>query len=275
MRAPLRRSGPGPHEAEPGLGRLGRGGRGRLGLPRPGGKLRGAQGANGPLVFEFAAVRVWAVRHREAPARRSGCWSGGRWRRTPEIKYYVSNADASTPLDVLAGVACTRHQVEDFFEDAKSYLGMAQYETRSWVGWHHHMTLVGLAHLFITITKLTLRRETPELTLDMTVRLLRATFKLPIWTRSTHCACWNITWGEIASPHAHMRHMDGPQAERETPSAVELDTFRTGGFPHHRGCSRSGPLCQRKRRGISGIGRLSECPSHSFVRSRLHQLSAL
>ena len=58
----------------------------------------------------------------------------------PEIQYYVSNADASTPLGVLAQVACTRHAVEDYFEDCKSYLGMAQYETRSWIGWHHHMT---------------------------------------------------------------------------------------------------------------------------------------
>ena len=33
--------------------------------------------------------------------------------------------------------------VEAFFEDCKSSLGMTQYETRSWAGWHHHMTLVG------------------------------------------------------------------------------------------------------------------------------------
>jgi len=110
------------------------------------------QGAKGPLCFEFAAVRVWAVRHGEAGlpvwllVRRS-------LEPTPEVKYYVSNADESTPLEVLARVACTRHKVEDFFEDAKSYLGMAQYETRSWVGWHHHMSLVAMAHLFVTLTR--------------------------------------------------------------------------------------------------------------------------
>jgi SRSO17 transposase len=49
--------------------------------------------------------------------------------------------------------------VEEFFEDAKSYLGMAQYETRSWVGWHHHMTLVGLAHLFVTLMRLRLKKK--------------------------------------------------------------------------------------------------------------------
>jgi SRSO17 transposase len=116
------------------------------------------QGAKGPLAFEFAAIRVWAVRHGEAGppiwllVRRS-------LEPVPEVKYYVSNADASTPLEVLARVACTRHKVEDFFEDAKSYLGMAQYETRSYVGWHHHMSLVAMAHLFITLTRRVLGKK--------------------------------------------------------------------------------------------------------------------
>jgi hypothetical protein len=36
---------------------------------------------------------------------------------------------------------------------------MAQYETRSWIGWHHHMTLVGLAHLFVTLTRRRLKKS--------------------------------------------------------------------------------------------------------------------
>ena len=114
--------------------------------------LRIRQGTKGPLAFEFSAVRVWAVRH-GTPG--PPIWSLVRrsLELTPEIKYYVSNADASTPLGVLAEVACTRHEVEDYFEDARSYLGMAQYETRSYVGWHHHMSLGALAHLFITLTR--------------------------------------------------------------------------------------------------------------------------
>jgi len=63
---------------------------------------------------------------------------------------------------VLAEVACTRHEVEAYLEDAKSYLGMAQYETRSWIGWHHHMSLVGLAHLFITLTQRDLKKKRPS-----------------------------------------------------------------------------------------------------------------
>ncbi len=72
---------------------------------------------------------------------------------TPEVKYYISNGDAETTLAVLASVACSRFRVEEFFEACKSYLGMAQYETRSYVGWHHHMALVAVAHLFVTLTR--------------------------------------------------------------------------------------------------------------------------
>ena len=115
-------------------------------------RLQVRDGAKGPLAFEFAAVRVWAVRHRR-PGPPIWLLIRRSLEEEPEIKYYVSNAEAETPLGVLAGVACTRHEVEDYFEDAKSYLGMAQYETRSYVGWHHHMSLVAVAHLLITLTR--------------------------------------------------------------------------------------------------------------------------
>jgi SRSO17 transposase len=114
--------------------------------------IRVRQGAKGPLCFEFAAVRVWAVRHRR-PGPPIWLVIRRSLEPVPEVKYYVSDADGATPLEVLAEVACTRHAVEDYFEDGKSYLGMAQYETRSWVGWHHHMSLVAMAHLFITLTR--------------------------------------------------------------------------------------------------------------------------
>ncbi len=116
------------------------------------------EGAMGPLVFEFAAVRVWGVRHRK-PGPPSWLLIRRSLGADPELKYYVSNADAETPLSTLALVTCARFRVEEFFEDCKGYLGMAQYETRSWVGWHHHMTLVGLAHLFATLARGCLQKK--------------------------------------------------------------------------------------------------------------------
>jgi SRSO17 transposase len=120
--------------------------------------LKVREGASGPLVFEFAAVRVWAMRDQKpGPAvwlvvRRS-------LEEAPEVKYYISNGDGQTPLEVLALVACTRCRVEEFFGEAKTYLGMAQYETRSWAGWHHHMALVAVAHLFVTLSRVRLKKS--------------------------------------------------------------------------------------------------------------------
>jgi SRSO17 transposase len=138
-------------------------------------------GAKGPLAFAFARVRVWAVRHRKpGPA----CWL--LWRRSlepdAEVKYYLSNAAADEPLETMALVTGTRYRVEEYFEEGKSYLGMAQYEARAWSSWHHHMSLVGLAHLFVTLTRLRLKKETPELTLDMALRLLKSALACPTLT---------------------------------------------------------------------------------------------
>jgi len=139
------------------------------------------EGAKGPLVFEFAFVRVWAVRHRRL--------GPPQWliiRRSlaadPEYKYYVSNADGNTPTEHLALVTGTRWRVEEYFEDGKDDLGMSDYEARAWTSWHHHMSLVALAHLFITLNRHELQQEIPELTLPMTMRLLQAALKKPTLT---------------------------------------------------------------------------------------------
>jgi SRSO17 transposase len=116
------------------------------------------EGSGEPVAYEFAAVRVWAMRDGgPGPA----IWLllrrpvGGAW----EVKYYVPNAAAETTLETLAVVSGCRHRVEEYFEDGKGYLGMGQYECRTWAGWHHHMTLVALAHLLVTRTHLRLKKK--------------------------------------------------------------------------------------------------------------------
>jgi SRSO17 transposase len=139
-------------------------------------KLR--EGTKGPLAFRFARVRVWAMRGRKAGPpiwvviQRS---LGSK----PEVRYWVSNAGPEVELKVLAAVIGCRWRVEEIFEDAKDHLGMADYEVRCWSSWHHHMSLVALAHLYVTLTRLELREEEPELTLDMAVRLLEASLPRP------------------------------------------------------------------------------------------------
>ena len=96
--------------------------------------------------------------------------------RPHEVGYYLSNADEETTLDVLALVVSTRWRVEEYFEDAKKHLGMADYETRAWTSWHHHMALVALAHFIVTLTRRDVKDDVPDFTLHMAVRVLQSAF---------------------------------------------------------------------------------------------------
>jgi SRSO17 transposase len=114
-------------------------------------RYRLLEGSKGPLVAEFAAVRMVAVRER-LPGPEG-------WllvRRTvlaadeePEYKYYLSNAPAETPLGDLVRVSGMRWPIEACFAEGGQELGLDDYEVRSWRGWHHHTTLVILAHHFL------------------------------------------------------------------------------------------------------------------------------
>ena len=64
--------------------------------------------------------------------------------------FYLSNATYGTPLETLAAALTGINSGADLLAEAEEFLGLDHYEVRSWVGWHHHMSLVALAHWFVT-----------------------------------------------------------------------------------------------------------------------------
>jgi SRSO17 transposase len=54
-------------------------------------------------------------------------------------------------------LAKCRWKIEQDYQQLKEELGLDHYEGRSWIGWHHHTTLVMMAHAFLTLE--TLRRK--------------------------------------------------------------------------------------------------------------------
>jgi SRSO17 transposase len=80
--------------------------------------------------------------------------------------YAYSNAPATADARVLIQDGVGRNVVERNFRDGKSEVGMADYQVRGWTGWHHHMSLVMLAMLFLFKEKLLFvpPKDTPELT---------------------------------------------------------------------------------------------------------------
>ena len=106
------------------------------------------EGSKGPITAAFALLR--ATRKR---GRRPGhpVWLICRRGLEPgaEVTYDVSNAPATCPPTTLVRLSGLRWPVETALEEGKTELGMDHYETRTWRGWHHQMTLTFLAHHFL------------------------------------------------------------------------------------------------------------------------------
>lgn len=68
-----------------------------------------------------------------------------------DIKYFLSNAPAKIAKTDLVRQASFRWPIETAFEEGKSELGMDYYETRTWLGWHHHMTLTFSLTIFLFV----------------------------------------------------------------------------------------------------------------------------
>ena len=103
-------------------------------------------GDDGDVEAQVSAVRVWEWTEGEAAAVE--LWLIIRQMPDGSHKLSLCNAPASITLKRLARWQAARFWVERCFQDAKSHCGMAQYQARGWLAWHHHMALVALAVLF-------------------------------------------------------------------------------------------------------------------------------
>jgi SRSO17 transposase len=85
------------------------------------------------------AERFVVVRTVDRPAEEAKTW------------HCLSNAGEGVPLGEVVKAHARRYWEEDSLGQGKGEVGMAQYEVRSWVGWHHHMTLTLLALWFLVL----------------------------------------------------------------------------------------------------------------------------
>ena len=81
---------------------------------------------------------------------------------------------------------------------------MAACEARAWSSWHHHMALVAVAHLFVTLTARDMKRNEPKLTLEMALTLLRSTFARNSSAKRTRRSCLIIILGGTTSRTTHI-----------------------------------------------------------------------
>lgn len=65
--------------------------------------------------------------------------------------FYFSNASRETPAHEFARVALAAHRVEEAIKRSKGEAGLADYEVRTWLGWHHHQALSLIATWFLVL----------------------------------------------------------------------------------------------------------------------------
>jgi len=108
-------------------------------------------GEKGPLVVDAMSVRVRTKQDRRiGPEERLVVI---RPVGESRIDYALSNAGPEVPLAEVVGAQRQRHRIEEVFGAGKGEVGLDHYEVRSWVGWHHHMTLSLVAMWFLCLER--------------------------------------------------------------------------------------------------------------------------
>lgn len=115
-------------------------------------KIEVRDAEKGPLQVEVVAVRVIAKTEQRRAGPEELLFVTRERSGTDSFKldYHLSDAPPDTPLAELARVQKAEHRVEDCLKRAKSEAGLADYEVRTWQGWHHHQALSLIATWFLT-----------------------------------------------------------------------------------------------------------------------------
>jgi SRSO17 transposase len=112
-------------------------------------RLSAGVGSKGERLFDWAYLELADLEAAEYNESLSGVWTRGLLIRRNiadgDLAFFATWCPAGTPVAVLVSVEGRRWAIEDGFETAKNELGLDHNETRSWHGWHRHVSLVMLA----------------------------------------------------------------------------------------------------------------------------------
>jgi SRSO17 transposase len=112
------------------------------------------------IYSRFVALRIRPagreVREATDGVELAECWVRAEWpAKEPEpVQFWLSDLPEDTPLTTLVRPAQLRWRIEHDYREMKQALGLAHFEGRTFNGWHHHVTLVSVAHAFCTLRRL-------------------------------------------------------------------------------------------------------------------------
>lgn len=135
------------------------------------------ESTKGKLIFDYLHTKAWIKVSHEKVYSQIRLIVRRNHHGKDDLKFSVSNVSDSISLERLAYMQGQRFWIERVFEDSKGSLGMSDYQLRKWRGWHHHMSLVLLAHLFLLRERIFNSEAYPMLSFQDMVTML--SFYLP------------------------------------------------------------------------------------------------
>lgn len=106
-------------------------------------------GTKGPMAWEAKRIPFWIKDENGLPSRPHHLIVARNVFKPEEVKFFLSNAPASTPVETLLLVAFSRWRIERLFEDSKTELGMDHFEVRQYPSIVRHLILTCISHLFL------------------------------------------------------------------------------------------------------------------------------
>src|SRR6187397_202766 len=126
-------------------------------------RLSAGAGSKGERLFDWAYLELADLEAAEYNENLPGLWTRGLLIRRNiadgDLAFFTTWCPAGTAMETLVAVEGRRWAIEDGFETAKNELGLDHNETRSWHGWHRHVSLVMLA--FAMLAAIRQKANTP------------------------------------------------------------------------------------------------------------------
>jgi SRSO17 transposase len=131
-------------------------------------RLSAGSGSKGERLYAWAYCELADLEPGDHDATWTGPWTRGLLIRRNlsdgELAFFTTWCPAGTGVATLVAVEGRRWAIEDAFETAKTELGLDHNETRSWHGWHRHVSLVMLAFAMMAAVRHHVNRLPPPKT---------------------------------------------------------------------------------------------------------------
>jgi SRSO17 transposase len=179
-------------------------------------RVKVGAGAKGPKVVRALEARVQTKDEDGSPGAAERLLVIRTIDREPQTWYVLSNAPAEVPLQGPVVAHARRHGVEELLQAGKGEVGLGHYEVRSWLGWHHHMTLSLLALWFLILEKGRLGKKNPGADGAADARGVRAAPAARPTQHATHRGGSH----QDLTPHRRGTHLPLVQGYQEVPASA-------------------------------------------------------